>query len=279
MAEFINIDQFDSLNIIPTSPTTITPSPIVSIPYDGPEDDENIYNLQPQENLVLEESEEPILVHNSCDVSTFYGDANPDGSFALKNLFSELTTEYQRSVARKNLGVLDSQAMIWGAISGNVLQQQDLVNWINTSIAQNNNILTENLNILLNQWSLDINLIIDTKAPIESPHFTGIPTVPHPSISDFSNQIATTKWVSSKINEGTHLLEFYLDKSFMYIDEQNVTVTLSWEYTSVIEKQWINNNEISINDRSYTLNNINDSFNITLTYQIAGKTYNKTFWW
>ena len=67
----------------------------------------------------------------------------------------------------------------------------------------------------------------NTKAPIESPHFTGIPTVPHPSISDFSNQIATTKWVSSKINEGTHLLEFYLDKSFMYIDEQNVTVTLS----------------------------------------------------
>lgn len=278
MAEFIDIDQNDSLNIIPSNSSSLPnspPSPL-SVPYDGPENTENIYNIDLQNNEVIEPSEHPILVHESCDVSRFYGDANPDGSFVLKNLFSELVNEYQRSIARKNLGIADNQSLIWGAISGNLQSQTDLVNWVNALLTQNNNNLTERLNTLLNQWSLDINLILDTKAPIESPSFTGTPTSVHPNISDSSNQIATTKWVTSKINEGTHLTEFALSKLFMYIDEQNVSTTLTWDYDSTIEKQWLNDIEIPIGNRSYTITNINDSFSIKLTYEIAGKTYNKS---
>ena len=47
-----------------------------------------------------------------CDVAHFYGDTYPDSTFKRENLFSELVDEYQRAVARKNLGLSDEYAML-----------------------------------------------------------------------------------------------------------------------------------------------------------------------
>lgn len=277
MAEFINVEQTDSLNIIPVNSSVLSsPSQALSVQYDGPEDEENIYNIEKKEINLDTESEIPILIHNSCDVSKFYGDPNPDGSFKLDNLFSELVDDYQRAVARKNLGVADNQSLIWGVISGNILQQVDLVNWLSSALTQNNNVIIDDLNTVLNQWSLQLNESLDSKAPINSPKFVGIPEAPHPHISDSSKQIATTQWVNAKLNEGTFISSFYLDKSFMFVDEQDLTVTLFWEYNTSIEKQWINGIEVPINDRFYIKSQVNDSFNIVLNYQISGKVYSKS---
>ena len=36
--------------------------------------------------------------------------------FAIKNLFSELTDDYQRAIIRQNLGINGADALLWGKI-------------------------------------------------------------------------------------------------------------------------------------------------------------------
>lgn len=51
---------------------------------------------------------------------------SPTGFFKVDNLFGELLTEAHKSQARQNLGIPDSNALIWGNIKGQIGNQQDL---------------------------------------------------------------------------------------------------------------------------------------------------------
>ena len=288
MADFVNIESGnDALNIIPTNPSSITNVNLDSELIDGiitPEEintqpEDSIYTIDLHQTSTEIPSEEPILVHQDCDVSRFYGDPYADGAFKLSNLFSELVDEYQRSVARKNLGVADKYSLTWGVISGNVLQQTDLVNFLNENISSEINQLINELNLVLVQWANDLNILLETKASLDSPHFTGEPTTTLPTLSDYSNRIPTTEWVTEKINDSygaRFLTTFTLSKTFMYVDESNVLVTANWEFDSDIEAQWLNGVELPLNTRTYSFNNINNSFIVTLSYQIEGKVYSKS---
>ena len=288
MADFVNIESGnDALNIIPTNPSSITNVNLDSELIDGiitPEEintqpEDSIYTIDLHKTSIETPSEEPILVHQDCDVSRFYGDPYVDGAFKLSNLFSELVDEYQRSVARKNLGIADKYSLTWGAISGNVLQQTDLVNFVNENISSEINQLINELNLVLVQWANDLNILLETKASLDSPHFTGEPTTTLPTLSDYSNRIPTTEWVTEKINDSygaRFLTTFTLSKTFMYVDESNVLVTANWEFDSDIEAQWLNGVELPLNTRTYNFNNVNNSFIVILSYQVEGKVYSKS---
>lgn len=221
----------------------------------------------------------PKIFIGSCDVSRFYGDTNENDSFKKSNLFSELVDEFQRSVARKNLGISDKYSLTWGSINGNILQQTDLFNLIKDSSSEINSNLRIELTQLLSDMQLSLTDMLESRASLDSPKFTGTPKSTTPFRDDNSDRIATTEWVNSKLLTSTgdnNLSYIYFDKTFMYVDESNVSVKLIWDYNKTITSQFINGIEIGTNIREYTFSNINDSFNVTLTFVIDGKSYNKS---
>ena len=286
MAEFVNIDQEnESLNILPysTTPivtilpeTTVVDGSITSIELNGAPTDEIIsIDILPG---FTEEVIDPICIHDSCDPSVYYGDVNENDSFKRSNLFSELTDEYQRAIARQNLGVADEFTLVWGNISGNLANQIDLYTFVVNSIASKYNDLIEETNLKLAQWGYEIRVEIEQKANILSPNFQGSPTTSLPEINDYSNRIPSTEWVTAKINESfsNTLTSFTLDKSFMYYGDSPQTVICSWSYSDVITSQKINGITLDINSTSYTFNNVNSDLVISLEYTMDGKTYTKS---
>ena len=48
----------------------------------------------------------------NCNTIMYYGCPTDEGSFKVDNLFTELTTDYQRTIARKNLGIENLDGVI-----------------------------------------------------------------------------------------------------------------------------------------------------------------------
>ena len=69
-----------------------------------------------------------------CEKGSNIACQNKSGAFMVDNLFSELKTEYDKLVARTNLGIGTDQALRWGNILGNLITQQDLVNFISEQV-------------------------------------------------------------------------------------------------------------------------------------------------
>ena len=69
--------------------------------------------------------------------------------FLKQNLFSELTTDYERAIARRNLGITEAYAMLWGNITGNLLNQEDLVKFVKNNSIQSFNQLIDEINLKL----------------------------------------------------------------------------------------------------------------------------------
>lgn len=285
MADFVNIESGnDTLNIIPYNPTSISNVNLDSEIIDGlvtPEEadvvDNNVFTIDRIQTNFETPSEEPILVHEDCDVSRTYGDGDSD-SFKKSNLFSELVDDYQRSIARNNLGIADKYSLTWGAITGNIIQQIDLNNLIISQIAVYENALIDEINLALARWAVEINTELQLKAPLDSPTFTGTPTTSLPSIDDDSNRIASTEWVNAKLGgwSGTsNLTSFTLSKDYMYVDEANVTTICNWTYDGEVQSQSINGIPLSPEIRQYIFTNINDSFVISLSYTINNETFVK----
>lgn len=57
-----------------------------------------------------------------------------DGYFVVNNLFGELKTDYDKLIARTNLGIGTDQSLQWGNIKGNLNKQSDLVKFVNEQI-------------------------------------------------------------------------------------------------------------------------------------------------
>lgn len=151
-----------------------------------------------------------------------------DEYFAIRNLFSELTDDYQRAIIRQNLGIADDASLLWGKIQGNLSNQQDLVRFIQeTSGADSNEIITQ-LNLKLKYWTQQIENKIESLAS----NITSIELVPQYAIP---NQLP-------------------------------VDVVLIWEYDQPVEDQSVNGITLSPETRSYIFRNVTDSFSVRLAY-------------
>lgn len=211
-----------------------------------------------------------------CDVSDHYGSPRKDGAFLKRNLFSELTTDYQRAIARRNLGIAEAYAMLWGNITGNLLNQQDLVKFVQENSIQEVNQLIDEINLKLSQWAYEINQELERKADITSPDFKGTPTTTNPIITDDSRRIPTTSWVNAVVANalgGTNLKSISITPEYVYLGESAPTVTVTWEYEEPIESQTINGIEIDPDVRSYTFKDLSDTTYIRIRYVHGGVTY------
>jgi hypothetical protein len=96
------------------------------------------------------------------------------GNFKIENLFSELKTEYQKAVARHNLGV---------EIDNDLVEEELEVDWAN--------IIGDPVDSSL--WPL-LHELLKEKADLQSPVLEGYPTTPDPDDYCNKNQIANVRW-------------------------------------------------------------------------------------
>lgn len=237
MREFVNLDEQD-IDLTPTKVQvklvedietpmqTLKLNKIIDDSYELPD-------ITIKEILTPEVEEDPLCVKD-CDNSVYYGCPTEDDGFKVSNLFSELTTEYQRALARLNLGIGDEFTNEWGNIKGNILKQKDLVNLLYTQLK--------------------------FKADVTSPVFSGIPCAPKPSIADDSNQIATTSWVMEQLKNyegggggGTSsvLTSFTVTPSFAYKEDGPQNLKLSWAFRKEIKSQKLNDAVLDKDVRSF----------------------------
>lgn len=285
MADFILLDELEQDNIIlPNYKSSISNVKNNNKILKGNIQKQDIENIPAEYDIITidkiqptkieEEEEEHICIKEGCDASNYYGCPSEDGGFKKDNLFSELTDEYQRAVARINLGIADSYALKWGNITGNLYNQKDLYNFVIDSIAEEINQVIEEINLKLAQWAAEIELKLNNKADIFSPNFKGEPTVPLPPINDDSNRIASTQWVNAKLgltSNSWNINYFRISPSSKYIDEPPVDITITWDYKEPVTSQSINDIVLDSNIREYTLQGINDSCIITLKYSTEDK--------
>ena len=151
-----------------------------------------------------------------------------DEYFAIKNLFSELTDDYQRAIIRQNLGISGSDALIWGKIEGNLANQKDLYNFILDRLKLDENGILDQVNLELKYWTHQIENKIESLAS----NIKSIEVIPRYATS---NQIP-------------------------------VDVLVTWEYDQPVEAQAINGVTLDVETRDYIFQNISDSFNIRLSY-------------
>lgn len=242
---------------IPTSEDFVEIEKISGILEDEKDEDEHIY---------LKE----------CDLSKYYGDPSKEGAFLKSNLFSELTTDYQRAIARRNLGISEAYSMLWGNITGNLLNQEDLVKFVQESSVEGFNNIIDEINLKLSQWAYELNQRLENKADIMSPDFKGTPTTTNPIISDDSKRIPTTNWVNAVVDNalgGTNLKGISITPEYIYIGDVAKTVTVTWDYEESVESQSINGIELDPNIRSYTFKDVTETMYIRIKYVHGGVTY------
>lgn len=152
--------------------------------------------------------------------------------FAIENLFSELTDDYQRSIIRQNLGITGKDSMLWGNIEGNLANQKDLYKLVQDLTKQNNKNILDNLNFELKYWTQQIENKIESLAS----NISSLQIVPRYAIP---NQLP-------------------------------VDVVVQWEYEYPVEAQTINGVAIPVDQREFVFENVNDSLPIRLAYYYNG---------
>lgn len=152
--------------------------------------------------------------------------------FAIKNLFSELTDNYQRAIIRQNLGIGDNNSLLWGKIEGNLSNQKDLTNFIKDIINGNKDHLVDQVNNELKYW---------------------------------------TQYIENKIESlASNIVSFDITPRYATSTQLPVDILVTWEYDQPVEAQAINGIVISPTDRSYIFQNINDPLSIRLSYYYNG---------
>lgn len=152
--------------------------------------------------------------------------------FAIKNLFSELTDDYQRAIIRQNLGINGADSLLWGNIEGNLANQKDLYNFILNTLRGDEKGILDQVNLELKYWTQYIENKIESLAS----NIKSLEIIPRYATS---NQIP-------------------------------VDVLVTWEYDQPIEAQAINGISLDNNARNYIFQDVNDSFSIRLTYLYNG---------
>ena len=148
--------------------------------------------------------------------------------FAIKNLFSELTDDYQRAIIRQNLGISNNASTVWGKIEGNLANQKDLYKFVQDVMRSDEEGILENLNLELKYWTQQMENKIESLAS----NITSLQIVPRYAIPD----------------------------------QLPVDVLVYWEYDQPVQAQTINGIQLSPDQREYIFTNITDSLSIRLAY-------------
>lgn len=281
MAEFICLDEREQdTSILPVSPYSISDIKPDSKIIDGIIDKEEVEGICADYDVITidkigsvkveEEGVEHICVKEDCDVSKYYGCANGNDGFQKENLFSELTDEYQRTIARINLGIADEYALKWGNIKGNLSNQKDLYTFVTDSIAFDINKVIDEINLKLAQWACEIEIRLNNKADIYSPNFTGSPTTTLPTMTDNSDRIASTAWVNAKIAAASiddNVKAISLEPEYMCYGDDPTDVKVTWEYHKDVVEQSINDISLKPDVREYIFSGMTTSMVVTLKYK------------
>lgn len=281
MAEFIRLDEREQdTSILPVSPYSISDIKPDSKIIDGIIDKEEVEGICADYDVITidkigsvkveEEGVEHICVKEDCDVSKYYGCANGNDGFQKENLFSELTDEYQRTIARINLGIADEYALKWGNIKGNLSNQKDLYTFVTDSIAFDINKVIDEINLKLAQWACEIEIRLNNKADIYSPNFTGSPTTTLPTMTDNSDRIASTAWVNAKIAAASiddNVKAISLEPEYMCYGDDPTDVKVTWEYHKDVVEQSINDMPLKPDIREYIFSGMTTSMVVTLKYK------------
>ena len=281
MAEFIRLDeQEQEAPILPDYPHSISNIKLDTKIIDGVIEKEEVEEICADYGVITidkidsvkveEEGVDHICIKDDCDTSKYYGCTGGDDGFQKENLFSELTDEYQRTIARINLGIADEYALKWGNIKGNLSNQKDLYTFVTDSIAFDINKVIDEINLKLAQWACEIEIRFKNKADIFSPSFAGTPTTTLPLMTDNSNRIASTEWVNAKIAAASiddNVKAISLDPEYMCYGDEPTDVKVTWEYHKEVVEQSINDVVLSPDVREYTFTNRTTSMVITLKYK------------
>lgn len=286
MSEFINLNEKElETSILPDHPHSISNITLETKVLDGiitKEEEEGIcadYGVITIDNInspkIEEDTEEHICIKDDCDVSKYYGCTSGTDGFQKENLFSELTDEYQRTIARINLGIAEEYALKWGNIKGNLSNQKDLYTFVTDSIAYDLNNLIDEINLKLAQWACEIEVRFRNKADVFSPNLQGIPTTTLPLISDNSNRIASTEWVNARIEAASlsdNLQSILLDPEYMCYGDNPTDVKVMWEYYKEVDEQSINDVVLDPSVREYLYSGVTTAKVITLKYKYGEST-------
>lgn len=281
MAEFIRLDeQEQEAPILPDYPHSISNIKPDTKIIDGVIEKEEVEGICADYDVITidkidsvkveEEGVDHICIKDDCDTSKYYGCTGGDDGFQKENLFSELTDEYQRTIARINLGIADEYALKWGNIKGNLSNQKDLYTFVTDSIAFDINKVIDEINLKLAQWACEIEIRFKNKADIFSPSFAGTPTTTLPLMTDNSNRIASTEWVNAKIAAASiddNVKAISLDPEYMCYGDEPTDVKVTWEYHKEVVEQSINGVTLSPEVREYTFTNRTTSMVVTLKYK------------
>lgn len=281
MAEFIRLDeQEQEAPVLPDYPHSISNIKLDTKIIDGVIEKEEVEGICADYGVITiekidgvkieEEGVEHICIKDDCDTSKYYGCTGGDDGFQKENLFSELTDEYQRTIARINLGIADEYALKWGNIKGNLSNQKDLYTFVTDSIAFDINKVIDEINLKLAQWACEIEIRFKNKADIFSPNFAGTPTTTLPLMTDNSNRIASTEWVNAKIAAASiddNVKAISLDPEYMCYGDEPTNVTVTWKYYKDVVEQSINDVVLSPDVREYTFTNRTTSMVIILKYK------------
>lgn len=208
---------------------------------------------------------------------TRFGTESTEGYFVLENLFSELVSDYQRSMARYNLGIGEEYSLEWGNISGSIENQEDLRNYMEENINFYVDKYGKEVNRLLAIWTARINFILSQKIDKYSPHLEGEPKTTLPDISDDSGRIASTEWVNIKLSmdESNILKWIKLSSDHMFYGEPPKTVMLQWDFYQEVDEVKVNGTTINSGIKSLTIPNLNNDYVIHFYYRVGGLEYNK----
>lgn len=281
MAEFIRLDeQEQDAPILPDYPHSISNIKPDTKIIDGVIEKEEVEGICADYSVITinkidsaeieEEGVDHICIKDDCDTSKYYGCTGGDDGFQKENLFSELTDEYQRTIARINLGIADEYALKWGNIKGNLSNQKDLYTFVTDSIAFDINKVIDEINLKLAQWACEIEIRLNNKADIYSPSFTGTPTTTLPLMTDSSNRIASTEWVNARIEAAAideNIKAISVDPEYMSYGDEPTDVTVTWEYYKDVTEQTINGVTLKPEARQYIFAGMTTSMVITLRYK------------
>lgn len=286
MTEFVHLDEREQETaIVPVNPLSISDLKPDSVIIDGVITKEEVEGICADYDVITidkigsvqveEEGVEHICVKDDCDVSKYYGCTSGNDGFQKENLFSELTDEYQRTIARINLGIADEYALKWGNIKGNLSNQKDLYTFVTDSIAFDINKVIDEINLKLAQWACEIEVRLNNKADIYSPNFTGTPTTTLPLMTDNSSRIASTEWVNAKIAAASiddNVKAISLDPEYMCYGDEPTDVKVAWEYRKDVTEQSINDIPLAADVREYLFSGMTTAMVVTLKYKYEDTT-------
>lgn len=148
--------------------------------------------------------------------------------FEVKNLFSELTDDYQRAIIRQNLGISDGSSIVWGKIEGNLANQKDLSKFIIDILRTDESGIIDQMNLELKYWTQHIENKIESLA--------------------------------------SNITSFEIVPRYGTTNNLPVSVAVTWQYDQEVEAQAINGIVLDPSERSYIFTDVNDTLHIRLSY-------------